>query len=200
MLGLFLGGGLILVLLLFNWFVLPHSQALLTTAFLLGALAALVSVFPERYLVGLLVSWIQPLQPPITFLVQPLVASFLEETIKFILLHISCHKITSNKSAYLFILIGIALGLGFASAENLWYALSYNLNSIYWRLPSSLVHSCLSSLIALKIFQRKSRLFFVIALLWHSAYNIALEKGAGLAILLFLLFYTGWQLWRGLSL
>ncbi|MEM9423206.1 MAG: PrsW family glutamic-type intramembrane protease [Spirochaetota bacterium] len=179
----------ILLLSLLLYFV-PHSGKHLLGTLLLGAVAAFALVFPERYSIQLIRAsgifgaslW--------TALIPPL----WEEGVKFLLLG---YFYRPEYSKRLFCCIGLALALGFASAENLWYVLNHGIATIYGRLWSgSLVHLSLGLVMASRIFRRQKT--FLIAFLWHGAYNIALEqnRGGGAAVvLLLLLCYSVWQ-WR----
>ena len=99
---------------------------------------------------------------------------------------------TKRKNKQFLLLIGLNLALGFSAAENLWYMLRYESESIYWRLASTtLVHFCLAVLLSLQFWnfgnfwqkQKNPTLRFTGVLIgpvfWHGAYNSALAINPG---------------------
>ena len=184
-----------------------YSTGLLFQGLMLGFLAALVLVIPERYFVQyslyLLRNWktLTVWRDFLFFesLTVSLTISFLEETIKFCILLYFYHQergLPKNR----FCLFGLFLALGFVSAENLWYILDYGFSIIYSRLlSSSALHLILGILMALKLFLGKRKSAYLIVWGWHSIYNMAIEREwriVSIVLLPLLICYTGWQLWK----
>lgn len=116
----------------------------------------------------------------------------------------------ARRNRQFLLLLGLNLALGFSAAENLWYMLRYDSESIYRRLfGPTLVHFCLAVLLSLRLADiaenpRKTMQCLGVLIgpvVWHGAYNSALAIGkAGWIVIAILLLYSSAKLVANLAL
>jgi RsiW-degrading membrane proteinase PrsW (M82 family) len=86
--------------------------------------------------------------------------------------------------------LGFLVGLGFGIIEFLEYVLIYGVPVILLRLPGIFFHPATTSIVAYGIANKKSPLFYLVAVALHFSYNIAALYDSTLVLILVIFWLT----------
>jgi RsiW-degrading membrane proteinase PrsW (M82 family) len=86
--------------------------------------------------------------------------------------------------------LGCLVGLGFGIIEFLEYVLIYGIPVILLRLPGIFFHPASTSIVAYGIANKKSSLFYLVAVALHFSYNIAALYDSTLVLILIIFWLT----------
>jgi RsiW-degrading membrane proteinase PrsW (M82 family) len=86
--------------------------------------------------------------------------------------------------------LGCLVGLGFGIIEFLEYVLIYGVPVILLRLPGIFFHPASTSIVAYGIANKKSSLFYLVAVALHFSYNIAALYDSTLVLILIIFWLT----------